>query len=138
MPHCNKGRAPRPLPLFLELVRLEAEHDPKLAAPRSTASRYMHAAKRSEQRPPRPIAAQIGGAALRDHGGSGAPVVLVPSLINPPNILDLDEDASLAAALAANGRRVLLLDWGPAADRADFVDRRPCRTIARAVARQAG
>ena len=76
--------------------------------------------KRSEPRPPRPIAAQIGGAALRDHGGSGAPVVLVPSLINPPNILDLDDDASLAASLAAGGRHVLLLDWGPAADRAEL------------------
>ena len=46
--------------------------------------------------------------------------MLVPSLINPPNILDLDDDASLAAALAANGRHALLLDWGPAADRAEL------------------
>ena len=47
-------------------------------------------------------------------------MVLVPSLINPPNILDLDDDASLAASLAADSRHVLLLDWGPAADRAEL------------------
>ena len=47
-------------------------------------------------------------------------MVLVPSLINPPNILDLDDDSSLAASLVAGGRHVLLLDWGPAADRAEL------------------
>jgi len=44
--------------------------------------------------------------------------VLIPSLINPPHILDLDRDTSLAVAVAGMGRRVLLLDWGPAKDRA--------------------
>ncbi len=96
---------------------MRAEDDPELARAALDGLAVYAAAKRSEPRPPRPIAAQIGGAALRDHGGSGAPVVLVPSLINPPNILDLDDDASLAAALAAAGRHALLLDWGPAADR---------------------
>ncbi len=43
--------------------------------------------------------------------------MLVPSLINPPDILDLDEETSLAEALVATGRRVLLLDWGPARQR---------------------
>ena len=43
--------------------------------------------------------------------------MLVPSLINPPRILDLDEQVSLADAIARMGRRSLLLDWGPAADR---------------------
>jgi polyhydroxyalkanoate synthase len=57
---------------------------------------------------------------LRDHGGDGPPVVLVPSLINPPRILDLDADVSLASAISAMGRRVLLLDWGAAAERADL------------------
>jgi polyhydroxyalkanoate synthase len=111
--------APRPLPLFLELVRLKAKDDPQLARAALDGLAIYAAAKRGEPRPPRPIAAQIGGAALRDHGGSGAPVVLIPSLINPPNILDLDEDASLAAPIA-DGRHVLLLDWGPAADRTNL------------------
>lgn len=54
---------------------------------------------------------------LRDCGGDGAPAVLVPSLINPPHVLDLDEDVSLAAAVAGLGRRALLLDWGNARQR---------------------
>jgi len=98
-------------------VRLKARDDPQLARAALDGLAIYAAAQRSEPRPPRPIAAQIGGAALRDHGGNGAPVVLVPSLINPPNILDLDDDASLAASIADGGRHVLLLDWGPAADR---------------------
>ena len=58
------------------------------------------------------------GACLRDHGGTGAPAILVPSLINPPRILDLDEEVSLASAVARMGRRSLLLDWGEAKQRA--------------------
>jgi polyhydroxyalkanoate synthase len=46
--------------------------------------------------------------------------VLVPSLINPPRILDLDEQVSLTSAIAAMGRRTLLLDWGTADDRAEL------------------
>ena len=57
------------------------------------------------------------GATLRDHGGEGPPAVLVPSLINPPRILDLDEEVSLTAAIARMGRRTFLLDWGPADER---------------------
>jgi polyhydroxyalkanoate synthase len=44
--------------------------------------------------------------------------VLVPSLINPPDVLDLDETVSLAGAIAGMGRHALLLDWGPARERA--------------------
>jgi polyhydroxyalkanoate synthase len=40
-------------------------------------------------------------------------VLFVPSLINPPTILDLSEERSLLRWLANGaGRRVLLLDWG--------------------------
>jgi polyhydroxyalkanoate synthase len=38
--------------------------------------------------------------------------VFVPSLINPPTILDLSPERSLLRWLAARGRRVLLVDWG--------------------------
>ncbi len=38
--------------------------------------------------------------------------MLVPSLINPPHVLDLDPEVSLASAVANMGRRALLLDWG--------------------------
>ena len=71
-------------------------------------------------RAPRPIAARVGAAALYDFGGDGPPAILVPSLINPPDVLDLDEAVSLAAAVARMARRSLLLDWGPARDRAEL------------------
>jgi polyhydroxyalkanoate synthase len=57
---------------------------------------------------------------LRDHGGSGPPAILVPSLINPPRILDLDEQVSLTAAIARMGRRAILLDWGKADERREL------------------
>ncbi|MBY0520518.1 MAG: alpha/beta fold hydrolase, partial [Sphingomonas sp.] len=55
---------------------------------------------------------RVGRASLRDYGGSGAPVLFVPSLINPPFVLDLAPERSLVRWLAAQGHRVLLLDWG--------------------------
>lgn len=69
---------------------------------------------------PMPAIAQARGAALRDYGGTGAALVVVPSLINPPSILDLDAEASLLRWLSGQGRRTLLIDWGPVADRADL------------------
>ena len=78
---------------------------------------YANAA-RLPKRPERTAVARVGGAALRDFGGNGRPIVLIPSLINPPDVLDLDEDVSLAGALATGGRQVLLVDWGQARERA--------------------
>ena len=46
--------------------------------------------------------------------------MLVPSLINPPRILDLDEDVSLTSAIARSGYRVLLVDWGPVNERSEL------------------
>ncbi len=71
--------------------------------------------------PARPEVARIGRAVVRDHGGPGSarrPAVLfVPSLINSPGVLDLDEETSLLGWLAGHGLRPLLLDWGtPGAD----------------------
>jgi polyhydroxyalkanoate synthase len=103
--------------LFLELVRQVSEGDPELARTALAGLRAYEQAPREERRAPRPEIAHIGGASLRDHGGSGPPLVLVPSLINPPRILDLDEQVSLTGAIARMGRRVLLLDWGKATER---------------------
>src|SRR5947208_10196066 len=110
--------APRPLPLFLELLRQVSERDPELARDALIGLRAYEAAERRPRPAPMPEIARVAGACLRDHGGSGRPAVLVPSLINPPNILDLDAEVSLAEAVATMDRRVLLLDWGPAEDRA--------------------
>ena len=63
---------------------------------------------------------EAGPARLHDFGGKGSPVVLVSSLINPPHVLDLDEETSLASTVAGMGRRALLLDWGAARDRANL------------------
>ena len=108
--------APRPLPLFLELVREMAREEPDLARRALTGLARYGDAERMTVRSARPVVAQIGGTCLRDLGGSGSPVVLVPSLINPPRVLDLP-GASLAEALTAR-HRVVLLDWGAAAERA--------------------
>ncbi len=61
---------------------------------------------------------------MRDYNpeAKGAPVVLVvPSLINRFDILDLDQDFSLLRALAAHGFRPLVVDWNvPGEDEKDF------------------
>ncbi|WP_425442862.1 alpha/beta fold hydrolase [Sphingomonas spermidinifaciens] len=65
--------------------------------------------------PPRPVVASAGRATLRDHRtgpGGGPPVVFVPSLINPPRVLDLTPDKSLLGWLADQGHAPLLVDWG--------------------------
>ena len=67
--------------------------------------------------PPPPQLAQIGNVRLLDYGGSGPPAVFVPSLVNPPSVLDLAADNSLLRWLAGQGVRPLLVDWGsPGAD----------------------
>ena len=66
--------------------------------------------------PARPENARIGAVALRDYGGGGPPVVFVPSLINPPTVLDLAEGNSLLRWLSGQGVRPLLVDWGTPGD----------------------
>ncbi len=53
-----------------------------------------------------------GGSRLLDFGGAGPTLLLVPSLVNRASVLDLAPGRSMARFLAANGLRVLLLDWG--------------------------
>lgn len=43
--------------------------------------------------------------------GNGAPVILIPSLVNRAYILDLDPEHSLVRYLAANGHDTYLVDW---------------------------
>ena len=108
------------MPLFLELVRAAGERDPDLARAALAGLRAYQEAPPAPRPRLGPVVANAGDAQLRDHGGEGPPVVLIPSLINPPRILDLDQETSLAGAIAGMGRRVLLLDWGPAAARRDL------------------
>jgi polyhydroxyalkanoate synthase len=113
-------RAPRPLPLFLELLREVSERDPDLARDALAGLKAYETVPRRDRAPAKPEIARLRGACLRDHGGSGPPAVLIPSLINPPRILDLDPEVSLTAAIARMGRRSLLLDWGEADDRSEL------------------
>jgi polyhydroxyalkanoate synthase len=94
------------------LLRSETAASPE----RSKAALAGVRAYQEAVRPPRPVAmpvaASVGRVALHDYGGSGPPVVFVPSLINSPDVLDLAEDGSLLRWLAGAGVRPLLLDWG--------------------------
>jgi polyhydroxyalkanoate synthase len=95
-------------------------HDPELARNALVGLRAYERSPRRERPPQKPEVARVQGAALRDHGGEGAPVLLIPSLINPTRILDLDEQVSLTGAIARMNRRALLLDWGKADERSEL------------------
>lgn len=69
-------------------------------------------AKRMATLSPVPVAAQMGRAHLLDYDGSGPAVIFIPSLINPPTILDLTEDNSLLRWLSTHGVHPYLIDWG--------------------------
>ena len=112
--------APRPLPLFLELVREVAKKEPELARDALKGLVLYSAARRENAAAPALPVARAGAASLRDHGGEGRPVVLIPSLINPPHIMDLDPQVSLTGAIARMGQRVLLVDWGDARQRLEL------------------
>ena len=60
---------------------------------------------------PEPLA-RFGAAALRDYGGTGAPTLFVPSLVNRAYILDLSRRRSLLRWLGGAGTHPYLLDWG--------------------------
>ncbi len=64
------------------------------------------------QAPALPVLWAEGGSRLLDYGGQGATVLVVPSLVNRADILDLMPEASMLRFLAGQGVRVLLLDWG--------------------------
>lgn len=109
--HAEYG--PRPLPLFLDMLRRETATSPQHAAAALAGLRRYQGAPRVKRRE-RPVRYRKGAARLRDGGGPpDAPcVVLVPSLINPAFVLDLAPGDSLVAHLAAAGFRTWLFDWG--------------------------
>jgi polyhydroxyalkanoate synthase len=98
--------------MFLEMLRSETAAEPQRMERALRGLRAYQEAGRQARPDPMPVVAERLGAWLRDYGGAGPPVLVVPSLINPPNILDLSLDRSLLRWLVAEGHRVLLLDWG--------------------------
>ena len=102
------------------MVRQVAAENAELARDALAGLRAYESAERAPPAAAKPEIARVRGACLRDHGGAGAPAILIPSLINPPRILDLDARVSVTGAIAEMGRRVLLLDWGVADERAEL------------------
>ena len=99
------------------MLRSETAEDPAAMKAALAGLRRYQEAPREPPRAPMPAIAERHGAMLRDYGGDGPAVLFIPSLINPPNVLDMGE-RSLLRWLTTHGRRVLLLDWGwPGPDR---------------------
>lgn len=107
---------PRPLPLFLELLRSETQNDPERARAALAGLRTYQNAPRPPRPDDMPVVARAGRVSIRDYGGAGPDVLFVPSLINPSYVLDLREDNSMLRWLSRNGIRPLLLDWGEATE----------------------
>ena len=99
------------------MLRSETMADPSRMKTALAGLRRYQEAERDPPPTAMPAIAETHGAVLRDYGGDGPPVLFIPSLINPPSVLDMGE-RSLLRWLAAQGGRVLLLDWGwPGPDR---------------------
>ncbi|WP_019832463.1 alpha/beta hydrolase [Sphingomonas sp. PR090111-T3T-6A] len=94
------------------MLRSETGHDPDKMAAALHGLRAYQAAPRAPRPAPMPAIARAGRATLLDYGGEGRPVVFVPSLINPPHVLDLLPDVSMLRWLSTQGLRPLLVDWG--------------------------
>ncbi len=81
--------------------------------------------------PEPPVLARFGDTRLLDYGrGSGVPLLVVPSLVNPAYVLDISRERSLLRYLARQGVRPVLIDWGEPDresrqfDLGDYVERR--------------
>lgn len=105
---------PRPLPLFLAMLRSEAAENPELAQAALEGLRLFQAAKRERPMRALPVRRRRGRVRLRDGGVGceGRPVLFIPSLINPPSILDLSRDRSLIRWMRGQGFHPWLIDWG--------------------------
>jgi polyhydroxyalkanoate synthase len=98
--------------MFLSLAARHTADEPgRLEAVLAGLRRYQSAPVPPPMPPLTPVA-RIGGVTLRRVGGAGPPVVVVPSLINAPAVLDLAPDRSLLRFLAGRGLDVHVIDWG--------------------------
>jgi polyhydroxyalkanoate synthase len=98
--------------LFLSLLRSETAASPDRMARALAGLRAYQGAPRELRADPMPAIHRAGRVSLRFYGGRGRPVVFVPSLINPPDILDHSRDTSLLRWIAAQGFHAWLVDWG--------------------------
>ena len=106
----TRAPGPHPLPVFLAALQSASAGDPaRLGTALAGLARYQQAV-RPPAAPKRPEFARVGRVTLRGTAGP-RPVVLVPSLINPPDVLDLP-GRSLMAHLEGAGFTPLIIDWG--------------------------
>ena len=78
--------------------------------------RYRHHPWRRPDDEP-PVLWRQGATRVLDYGpADGAPLLVVPSLINKAYVLDLLPDVSLMRHLSAHGVRPLLIEWGTPGD----------------------
>src|SRR5688572_21461705 len=75
---------PRPLPLFLAMLREQTAANPERMQRALAGLRKYQEAERTERPAPMPAIAEVDGAMLRDYGGKGPNILFIPSLINPP------------------------------------------------------
>jgi polyhydroxyalkanoate synthase subunit PhaC len=94
------------------MLRNQTQHEPARLVAALAGLRAYQAAPRPAAVRPMPAIATAGRAVLRDYGGDGRHVVIVPSLINGPEVLDLLPDNSLLRWLASQRLRPLMVDWG--------------------------
>ena len=91
-----------------QAVSLEASE--RLQALLDGIARY-HEHDRARRQRQEPLLWQAGTSCVRDYGGSGRPVLFVPSLVNRADVLDLIEGDGMLQWLRDSGLRPLLLDW---------------------------
>ncbi|QKS01952.1 alpha/beta hydrolase [Sphingomonas sp. CL5.1] len=94
------------------MLRSETAASPERAAAVLKGLRRYQEADRGRPRRLPPARFRKRRARLRDYGGEGRPVVFVPSLINPPFVLDLMPETSLVRWIAGAGFHAWLVDWG--------------------------
>jgi polyhydroxyalkanoate synthase len=97
--------------LFLDMLREETAASPERRAAALAGLKAYQEAPRGRKKRSAPVRFKAGRARLRDYGGSGRNVIFVPSLINPPFILDLAPQNSLLRWCSEQGLHPYLLDW---------------------------
>jgi polyhydroxyalkanoate synthase subunit PhaC len=124
-PRAPLHRGPHPLAAHLAAAWTATGGDPaQMMAVHEGVRRY-HAHPHQRPFPEMPVLRQIGTTRLLDYApkapAKARPLIVIPSLVNPGWVLDLDDGNSLLRWLAGQNLRPMLVDWGaPGADERAF------------------